>query len=302
MSHQHEHMAVAPRNMSGAYKWAVLLNAGYVCVEAMAGLLTGSLALLADAAHNLTDVGGLLIAWGAAWAAARPPSGNFSYGFGKGTIVAALANAMAILAGAGAVVWEAIHRFNAPADIPAGTVMLVASIGIMINVGTALLFRTESSHDLNAKGAYLHMAADAAVSGAVVVSAGLMMVTQWTWLDPVTAILVSLLIAWAAFGLLRSASRLMFDGTPPGVNREAIAAWLLKQPGVADLHDLHVWPLSTTLTALTVHLVMPQGHPGDAFLRNIAEELDDHFTIGHVAVQIETGTGDACRLSSTKTI
>ena len=283
--------------MSAAYKWALLLNGGFVGIEAAAGFWTGSLSLLADAAHNLTDVGGLLIAWAAAWAAGRPPAGSFTYGFGKGTILAALANAMAILIGAGAVIWEATHRFDAPTEIPAGLVMLVAALGIAINLGTALLFRAESSHDLNARGAYLHMAADAAVSGAVVLSAGLMMVTQWTWLDPATAILVSLVIAWAAFGLLGSASRLMFDGTPPDVNSEAVAAWLRKLPGVADIHDLHIWPLSTTLTAITVHLVIPSGHPGDEFLHSTAEELAEHYGVGHVAIQIETGTGPACRLA-----
>ena len=302
MTHHHDLATAVPKSMSGAYKWALLLNGGFVGVEAAAGFWTGSLSLLADAAHNLTDVGGLLIAWAAAWAAARPPAGSFTYGFGKGTIIAALANAMAILIGAGAVVWEAVHRFNTPAEIPAGVVMLVAATEIVINVGTALLFRAQSSHDLNAKGAYLHMAADAAVSGAVVVSAAVMMVTNWAWLDPATAILVSIAIAWAAFGLLGSASRLMFDGTPPGVNSEDVAAWLRERPGVADIHDLHIWPLSTTLTAVTVHLVMPSGHPGDEFLHSTAGELAEHFGVGHVAIQIETGTGPACRLAPADTV
>jgi cobalt-zinc-cadmium efflux system protein len=292
----HAHGLPETTDLSPAFRWAVGLNAGYVVIELIAGLATGSLALIADAAHNLTDVAGLLIAWGAAVLAARPPSSRFTYGFGRSTILAALANAVTILIGVGAVIWEAVQRFSEPVEVPAATILAVALVGIAINTGTALLFRKSRRSDLNAEGAFLHMAADAAVSVAVVIAAIGILVTGWVWLDPAVAILVSLLIAWTAFGLLRSGLGLSLDGVPSVIDRTKVAAWLQARPGVAGIHDLHIWSLSTTKTALTAHLAMPGGHPGDGFFDHVADGLAHEFSISHVTLQIETGDVDQCQL------
>lgn len=228
--------------------------------------------------------------------ASRPPSSRFTYGLGRSTILAAVANAIAILIGVGAVIWEAVGRFSEPVAVPGAVILAVALVGVAINTGTALLFRTSRHSDLNAEGAFLHMAADAAVSVAVVVAAAGILLTGWTWLDPAVAILVSVLIAWTAFGLLRSGLGLSLDGVPSAIDRENVATWLLARPGVASLHDLHIWSLSTTRTALTAHLVMPGGHPGDRFLSEIAEELAQEFAIAHATLQVETGDTDQCQL------
>ncbi|MEX0752723.1 MAG: cation diffusion facilitator family transporter [Xanthobacteraceae bacterium] len=297
MANAHTHDAPATRDLGPAFKWAVTLNVGYVLIEAGAGFAIGSLALLADAAHNLTDVAGLLIAWGAVIATRQPPSDRFSYGLGRTTILAALANAIAILIGVGAVVLESVQRFSDPVTVPALPVLLVAVVGIAINAGTALLFSKDRHDDLNAEGAFLHMAADAAVSAGVVISAAVMLMTGWSWLDPLAAILVSVVIAWTAFGLLRSSFALSLDAVPASVDRQAVAEWLEKHPGVTAVHDLHIWALSTTAVAITAHLVMPGGHPGDAFLDQLADELSDHFGIGHATLQVEIGNAAACRLN-----
>lgn len=298
MSHSHGHNPIENIDLSPAFRWAVALNAGYVVIELTAGLVTGSLALLADAAHNLTDVAGLLIAWGASVLATRSPTSSFTYGYGRATVLAALANAVIILIGVGAVMWEAIQRFSQPVEVPGATILAVALVGIAINTGTALLFRTSRHGDLNAEGAYLHMAADAAVSVAVVIAAAGIMLTGWAWLDPSVAIVVSLVIAWTAFGLFRASLGLSFDKVPSSIDSAKVAAWLKSRDGIVDVHDLHIWPLSTTKTALTAHLVMPGGHPGDGFLNELADELAHEFAIAHVTLQIELGDGSPCRLQS----
>lgn len=275
MAHDHAHEPIAVRDLGPAFKWAVSLNVSYVLIEAVAGLTIGSLALLADAAHNLTDVAGLLIAWAAAVAA---------------------------LVGVGAVVWESVQRFSEPVALQALPVLIVAAVGIAINAGTALLFKKDREHDLNAEGAFLHMVADAAVSAGVVLSAGAMLATGWLWLDPLAAILVSLVIAWTAFGLLRSSFGLALDAVPGSVDRQAVDEWLRSRPGVAVVHDLHVWSLSTTSIALTAHLVMPDGHPGDAFLDQVADDLEDRFGVAHSTLQIETGDGTECRFASAEVV
>ncbi len=295
MSDAHTHAPI--RDLGPAFKWAVVLNVGYVLIEAAAGLTIGSLALLADAAHNLTDVVGLLIAWGAVIVARKPPSERFSYGFGRSTILAALANSIAILLGVGAVVWESVQRFSDPVIVPPVPVLIVAVIGIAINAGTAMLFSKERRHDLNAEGAFLHMAADAAVSAGVVISAVAMLATGWAWLDPLAAILVSIAIAWTAFGLLRSSFKLSLDAVPDSVDRQAVAEWLGTRSGVSALHDLHIWSLSTTAVAISVHLVMPDGHPGDVFLDQLADDLNDRFGIAHATLQVEIGNAVECRLA-----
>jgi cobalt-zinc-cadmium efflux system protein len=293
----HDHNVQGQQHLGSTFGWAVALNGVYVLVEAGFGFSTGSLALLADAAHNLTDVFGLVVAWSAAALVRRQPSERHTYGLGRGTILAALANAVALLIGVGAIVWEAIGRFSAPGAVPAGTVLLVALMGIAINGGTALLFLSDRGRDLNVRGAFLHMVGDAAVSGGVVASALIILATGSTWVDPVTAIFVSALIGWSAFGLLRSALHLSLDGVPASVDRGSVEAWLRQLAGVASVHDLHIWALSTTSTALTAHLVMPEERQGDAFLESVAHELDERFGIAHTTLQIEDGSGAECRLA-----
>ncbi len=279
------------------FLWAVVLNTAYVVVEASFGFWVGSLALLADAAHNLTDVFGLLVAWGAVVVGRRRPTERHTYGLGRATILAALANGVALLIGVGAIVNEAIGRISAPEPVAATTVMWVATIGIAINFGTALLFLKGRSRDINVGGAFLHMAADAAVSAGVVVSAFVIFLTGWTAIDPAVALLVSAVIGWSAFGLFKSAIHLSLDGVPEGVDLTAVETWLRALPGVADLHDLHIWALSTTSNALTVHLVMPGGCPNDAFLEQTARDLETRFVIGHATLQIERGMAGECRLA-----
>jgi len=293
-AHNHSHSPDAGK----AFAWAVALNAGFVVVEAGFGFATGSLALLADAAHNLTDVAGLLIAWGAAILSRRRPTARHTYGLGRVTIMAAFANAMAILVGVGAIGWEAIHRFSEPSPIAAGTVLWVAAIGIAVNTGTAMLFLKQRHSDLNARGAFLHMATDAAVSAGVVASALVILATGWLVVDPVTALAVSLLVGWSAFDLFRSALHLSLDGVPADVDTVAVERWLHSLPGVSDVHDLHVWSLSTTSVALTAHLVMPKGPGGEDFLEQVAEGLEREFHIGHSTIQIEARAEPVCRLVS----
>ena len=240
---------------------------------------------------------GLLIAWGAVVAGRRRPTERHTYGLGRATILAALANGIVLLIAVGAIAHEAITRIAVPEPVAARTVLWVAMAGIAINSATALLFLKGRLQDINIKGAFLHMAADAAVSTGVVLS--LLLSSFWTgWLimDPIVGLVVSAVVAWSAFGLLKSAIHLSLDGVPQGVNREAIETWLCALPGVVDLHDLHIWALSTTLYALTVHLVMPDGCPNDAFLENTARELDSRFGIEHTTLQIERGGEAECRL------
>ncbi|MDD3183238.1 MAG: cation diffusion facilitator family transporter [Alphaproteobacteria bacterium] len=292
--HTHVHTPQPQNNLNAAFKWAVALNVGYVLVEAGSGFMSGSLALLADAAHNLTDVAGLLMAWGAVVAAKRPANSSFTYGYGRATILAALVNAIVIMLGVGAVVWEAVHRFSQPVDVSAGFVMGVATLGIVVNAGTALLFRTERHADLNAEGAFLHMMTDAAVSLGVVLGGLVVFFTGWALVDPIVAIGVSLMVAVATYSLLKSSLRLTLDGVPASVDRDAIKVWFEKQAGVEAVHDLHIWALSTTKSALTAHLIMPEGNPNDGFLAHLAEELEAHFNIQHATIQVEPRKTNCC--------
>jgi cobalt-zinc-cadmium efflux system protein len=283
----HDHNQTLPADLGSAFRWAVGLNAAYVLIEGGAGFATGSLALLADAAHNLTDVAGLLIAWWAAALAKRAGNDSYTFGYGRATILAAMLNAVAILVGVVLVIWEASQRFYSSIEVPGLIVLLVALIGIGINTGSALLFMKSQKDDLNAKGAFLHMAADAAVSGAVVLAAAGIMLTGWQWLDPAVAIAVSVLIAFTAWGLLRESLRLGLDGVPQGIDRQAVATWIGDQPGVINVHHLHIWALSTTRTALAAHVVW-SGTDADTFLDHVTDELEHDFGIGHVTLQLES--------------
>jgi len=289
----HTH-APLPKDMNTAFKVAIALNIAYVLIEAGSGLACGSLALLADAAHNLTDVAGLLMAWGAVLAAQKPGNGSYTYGYGRATILAALVNALVIMLGVGAVILEAVQRLASPTPVAAGFVMGVAALGIAVNAGTALLFFKQRHGDLNAEGAFLHMMTDAAVSLGVVLGGGIVLFTGWAWVDPAVAVIVSLMVALATYSLLKASLRLTLDGVPTSVNRNAVQAWLASQPGISSVHDLHIWALSTTKNALTAHLVMPQGPADERFLSTLAEELESQFNIHHTTIQLEANETACC--------
>lgn len=283
-AHGHSH---APKDFGRAFLIGVVLNTGFVGVEAAAGWITGSLALLADAGHNLSDVAGLLLAWGAAAMAKMPPTARRTYGFGRSTILASLANAMLLLLAVGAIGWEAIQRFAAPQPIDGWTVAAVAGAGIAVNAITAWLFFTGRKDDLNVRGAYLHMAADAVVSLGVVLAAVAVIFTGWLWLDPAISLVIAVVIAWGTWDLLTESTGLAMDGVPRGVDHGAVESWLAARPGVTAVHDLHIWALSTTETALTAHVVRPGHGPDDAFLQGLAGELKHRFAIGHTTIQVE---------------
>jgi cobalt-zinc-cadmium efflux system protein len=294
-AHTHGHVH-APASFGKAFAIGITLNTALVVAEAIYGYLANSTALLADAGHNLSDVLGLVVAWAASIAARRAPSGRFTYGLRASTILAALANAVFLLVATGAIGWEAILRLREPEPVAGVTVMVVAGIGILINGFTALLFAGGRKADINLEGAYLHMAADAAVSLGVVVSAALIIWTGWLWLDPATSLVVCVTILWGTTGLLRGSLDMSMAAAPKGTDLVAIRTFLLARPGVSAIHDLHVWPISTTETALTCHLVMPDG-AGDAFLMETAQLLNASFSIGHATLQVETRADNGCALA-----
>ncbi|MET4211689.1 cation diffusion facilitator family transporter [Bradyrhizobium sp. LA2.1] len=291
--HAHVH---APADFGTAFAIGISLNTALVVAEAIYGYIGNSTALLADAGHNLSDVLGLVVAWCASIAARRAPSGRFTYGFRASTILAALANAVFLLVATGAIGWEAILRLREPEPVAGVTVMVVAGIGILINGFTAMLFARGRKDDINIEGAYLHMAADAAVSLGVVISAALIIWTGWLWLDPVTSLVICATILWSTTSLLRGSIDMSMAAAPKGTDIAAIKIFLLERPGVSGIHDLHVWPISTTETALTCHLVMPGG-AGDAFLMETAQMLRASFRIGHTTLQIETHPDNGCALA-----
>jgi cobalt-zinc-cadmium efflux system protein len=292
--HSHGH---AQLSYGHAFATGIALNLAYVGGEAVAGILSGSLALLADAGHNLSDVLGLSLSWGAAVLSRRQPSGRFTYGLRSTSILAALANAIILLVVTGGIAWEAIWRISHPVQVASGIVVAVAAIGICVNGGTALLF-TSGSADLNVKSAFLHLAADALVTAGVVAAGIVIWLTDWLWLDPVVSLVVSAVIVFGTWSLLKSAIGLALDAVPEGVDAAAVRAHLLALPGVAGLHDLHIWGMSTTETALTCHLIMPAGHPGDAVLNAMTQELHHRFGIEHATIQIELADSEeACALT-----
>lgn len=265
----------------------VFLNVGYAAVEVAYGLAFDSLALIADAGHNLSDVLSLLLAWGAASLAERRPTLRRSYGLRRVTILASLLSAVLLSFTIGVITWEAIGRFANPPPASGLVMMLVAGIGVIINTATALLFWRGSSSDLNIKGAFLHMVADASVSAGVVVAGGLILLTGWLWLDPLIGLLVVLAIAAATWGLMRDSVNLLLDAVPDHIDPEAVEKYLFDLPEVSDVHDLHIWSVSTSEVVLTAHLLMPQPPASDEFLSRVRAELFSRFTIGHTTIQIE---------------
>jgi len=286
--HSHSH---APKDFGRAFAIGVGLNLGFVAIEAVFGILANSTALLADAGHNFSDVIGLLIAWGATILAKRPPSERFTYGLRGTSILAALGNALLLIFACGAIAWEAVWRLVEPQPVASLTVMIVAGIGILINSITAWLFMRGRKSDLNIRGAYLHMVADAAVSLGVVLAGGAILMTGWLWLDPLTSLVIVAVILWVTFGLLRDSIRLSLAAVPAHLELAKVKNCLEGLQGVARVHHVHVWAMSTTEVALTAHLVMPGGHPGNAFLEAAAHELHERFGINHPTLQIELGEG-----------
>jgi len=291
----HHHHHEPPADASRAFAVAAALNVAFVGFEAISGIVTGSLALLADAGHNLSDVLGLLLAWGAAVMARRAPTSRRTYGLGKSTILASVANAALLLVAIGAIAWEAIRRFGQPHEVATAPVMVVAAAGVVINTITALMFARSRKEDLNARGAFLHMAADAAISAGVVVAALAIQLTGLLWIDPLVSLVIVAVILLGTWDLLRESLNLAMDATPKGIDPAAVRDWLEDLPGVTEVHDLHIWALSTTDSALTAHLVRPTPGDLDGFLHETCEALEHQFGIGHATLQIETG--GACRLA-----
>ncbi|MDR6202995.1 cation diffusion facilitator family transporter [Paraburkholderia graminis] len=288
--HHHHHAPVAGHGF--AFALAVALNVAIVVIQAVYGVLAHSTALLADAGHNLSDVLGLLLAWGAAWLATRRPSARYTFGYGSSSILASLANAALLLFACGVIVAEAIDRLMNPAPVAGLAVFVVAAVGMVVNGLSACLFMRGQKEDLNIRGAFLHMAADAGVSAAVAISGLVILYTNWTWLDPLMSLLVVAVVVYGTWGLLRDSVRLALNAVPSGVDVERIRDYLADQPGVEDVHDLHIWALSTTGNALSAHLVMPAGHPGDERLDGIVLALRERFSMQHATLQVDLGTTD----------
>ncbi len=298
--HGHSHglgHSHAPANFGRAFAIGIGLNAAFVVAEAVFGLASHSVALLADAGHNLSDVLGLVMAGGAHALTRRAPTGRFTYGFGSSSILAALFNAVFLLVVIGGLSWEAITRFAHPESVAAWTVMAVATAGIAVNGLCAWLFASGSKGDLNLRGAFAHMLADAVVSAGVVLAGAVILLTGWLWLDPAVSLLVNAVIVYGTWSLLRDSSTMAMGAVPPSIEPEAVRRYLAERPGVAALHDLHIWPISTTETALTVHLVMPGGHPGDAALMACCSGLRSKFGIGHATLQVEIDETTICALA-----
>jgi cobalt-zinc-cadmium efflux system protein len=295
MSHDHDHsIARKPDDLGRAFLVGIALNLAFVVIEAVFGVVAHSTALLADAAHNLSDVLGLAMAWGAATLARRAPSNHHTYGFRRSTVLAALANAVLLLAAVGAVTWESIGRLRVPGEPHSGTMMSVAAVGVVVNGASALLFLRGRKGDANVRGAFLHLAADAAVSAGVVVAGALLWKTGWRWLDPATSLVISAVVLLGTWGLLRDALHLAMDGVPKSVEIEQVRGYLLALPDVEAVHDLHIWAMSTTEIALTAHLVMPWTECPPSFLGGLEHELGERFGIAHVTVQIEAVGNAAC--------
>ena len=292
-----------PASYTRAFAIGIALNLAFVATEAVYGLRANSLALLADAGHNFTDVLGLLLAWGAAFLSKRLPTVRRTYGVRRFSILAALGNGILLVIAICALAWEAIGRLRHPEPVAPGIVMWVAAVGIAVNAITALMFASGREGDVNIRGAFLHMAADAAVSAAVVIAGLVIAITGWIWVDPAMSLVVVVVIAFGTWGLLRESIDLALDGVPRGVSPQTVEAYLHSLTGVREVHDLHIWGMSTTEAALTAHLIKPDVVDEDAFLRTVCKELHDRFGIEHATLQIERGHGPIpCGLASAEVV
>lgn len=298
--HSHDHSHSLPDN-SKAFALGVALNLGFVIVEFAYGLAANSLALLSDAGHNLSDVFGLLIAWGAFHVSQARPTKRRTYGWRRSSILAALVNAIVLLMVVGGIAWEALERLATPEQVAGTTVLIVAAVGVVINTAAALLFMAGRKHDLNVQGAFIHMAADAAVSLGVVIIGIAIRVTGWQWLDPIASMLIGGVIVWSTWGLLLESINLAMDAVPAEIDPDAVTEYLHGLEGVEAVHDLHIWGMSTTENALTVHLVMPRAPSSDAFLHEVQHVLQSRFKIGHCTIQVERGDQE-CHLAPTDVV
>ena len=286
-SHSHSHHLKPLKNSNNAFLFGITLNLFFVLIEVSYGFISHSLALLADAGHNLSDVAGLAIAWAAFWFSQKKPTTQFTFGLRKSSILSALVNSFILLIAVGIMIWEAIHRLLSPEAIHSPTVMVVASIGIIINTATALLFLKNKDDDINLKGAYLHMAADALISLGVVISAVVIYYTNWNWLDPVVSLIISLVIIFGTWDLLKDSFRLSMDAVPDGIDPIAVKKYLSEIFDVVEVHDLHIWAMSSSETALTAHLTFNNPLKDNRLLSQMSDELRDHFKIHHVTIQSE---------------
>jgi cobalt-zinc-cadmium efflux system protein len=294
--HGHHHHAV-PTDHSNAFIIAIALNSMFVVVEFWYGYVANSTALMADAGHNLFDVLGLGLAWGAAILAKRAPNGRYTYGLRSSSMLAALFNAMLLMFACGVIAWEAGRQLLNPTPVAGLTVAVVAGVGVFINGISAWLFMAGSKDDLNIRGAYLHLAADAAISLGVLVAGLLVLYTSWFWLDPVVSIAIVIVIMLGTWSLLRESMHMMMAAVPSNVDPAKVEQFLRASAGVTDVHDLHIWAISTTETALTAHLVMPDGYPGDVVIDEVRHQLQQQFSIHHCTLQVELGTTQhACSL------
>jgi len=294
-SHGHAGHSHAPDNFGWAFAIGAGLNTAFVIAELIFGYAANSLALISDAVHNLSDVIALLLAWGAMWLSQKQPTQRHTYGYRRASILAALFNAGLLLVAVGGIVVEAVNRLYSPAPVAGWTVVVVAALGVAVNGGTALLFMRGRHGDLNIRGAYLHMAADAGVSLGVVFAALIIMLTGWLWLDPAISLVIAAVVFWSGWGLARDSVNLALDGVPRSIELAKVRDYLAGLDGVSEVHDLHVWAMSTNETALTAHLVRPGG-TDDAFLHGVCAELSHRFNIHHPTLQIETGA-DVCKLA-----
>jgi cobalt-zinc-cadmium efflux system protein len=291
--HSHDHAHHHPALSDKRYTIAIGLNLGFVAIEAIAGFMANSTALLSDATHNLSDVLGLALAGGAAWLAKQQAGSQRTYGFSKATVLAALANALVLVIACGGLLWEASSRLFAPEPTQPLFIMAVATVGVVINGATAMLFLAGHKEDVNVRGAYLHMLTDAGVSAAVIVAGGLIYFTGAQWIDPAISVAVVLLILWSTWGLLKESLDLTLDAAPAHIDVAKVRDYLASQPGVVAVHDLHIWALGATKPALTAHLVRPDGGD-DAFLAEVADGITHRFGISHVTLQIERAQRDDC--------
>jgi len=291
-AHHHHHHHHAKPDYNRAFAVGVALNVAFVVVEVLYGVMAESLALITDAGHNLSDVMGLLLAWGASYLAGKQPSARRTYGYSRATILASMFSSLLLLAAVVVICWEAVGRFITPHEPAGKTIMTVAGIGVVINAVTAWFFVSGKDHDLNIRGAYLHMAADALVSLGVVVSGFVIWRFGLNWFDPLSSLLIAGVIFWSTWGLLRDSLNLAIDAVPRHMDPAEVREWLSAQPGVEGMHDLHIWPTSTTETALTAHLLMSEPPADDGFLHRLSTELEHRFKISHATIQIERGGGD----------
>jgi cobalt-zinc-cadmium efflux system protein len=290
-SHSH-----VPTNFGRAFALTTALNLGLVVVQVIYGLIADSMALLADAGHNFGDAIGLILAWIAFSLGRVRATERFTYGFRSASILSAFANAILLLVATGAIVWEALRRFSEPPEVAGVTVMIVAGAGVVINGLSAWILMAGQKNDLNIRGAYLHLVADAAVSVGVVLGGAVIVATGWNWIDPAVSLVIAVVIVWGTWSLLRESFELSMQAVPKGIVLADVRAYLEALPGVGSAHHLHVWAMSTTENALTVHLVFPTGHPGDAFLAGICKELNGKFRIHHPTIQVETAEGASCAI------